>query len=38
LYWDIGKKIVEKQEQLRWGKGVFEKRHQVVAEIPWGRT
>jgi hypothetical protein len=25
LYWDIGKKIVEKQEQLGWGKGIVEK-------------
>jgi len=25
LYWDIGKKIVEKQEQFGWGKGVVEK-------------
>jgi predicted nuclease of restriction endonuclease-like (RecB) superfamily len=25
LYWDIGKKIVEKQEQFGWGKGIVEK-------------
>ena len=25
LYWDIGKKIVENQEQFGWGKGVVEK-------------
>jgi predicted nuclease of restriction endonuclease-like (RecB) superfamily len=25
LYWDIGKKIVEKQEQLGWGKSIVEK-------------
>jgi predicted nuclease of restriction endonuclease-like (RecB) superfamily len=25
LYWDIGKKIVEKQEQFGWGKSVVEK-------------
>src|SRR3989339_729164 len=24
LYWDLGKKIVEKQEQLRWGKSIVE--------------
>jgi predicted nuclease of restriction endonuclease-like (RecB) superfamily len=25
LYWDIGNKIVEKQEQFGWGKSVVEK-------------
>jgi predicted nuclease of restriction endonuclease-like (RecB) superfamily len=25
LYWDIGKKIVERQEQFGWGKSVVEK-------------
>lgn len=25
LYWDIGNKIVEKQEQFGWGKGIVEK-------------
>jgi predicted nuclease of restriction endonuclease-like (RecB) superfamily len=25
LYWDIGKRIVEKQEQFGWGKGIVEK-------------
>jgi predicted nuclease of restriction endonuclease-like (RecB) superfamily len=38
LYWDIGKKIVERQEQFSWGKSVVEKLRRLVAEIPWGQN
>ncbi len=35
LYWDIGKMIVEKQEQLGWGKSVVEQlAKDLQAEFP----
>lgn len=35
LYWEIGKSIVEKQEQLGWGKAVVEKlSHDLMEEFP----
>ena len=38
LYWDIGKMIVEKQEQLAWGKSVVEQlAKDLQAEYPGQR-
>ena len=35
LYWDIGRKIVERQENGGWGKGVVEKLSEDIrAEFP----
>jgi len=35
LYWEIGKGIIEKQEQLGWGKSVVERlSHDLMAEFP----
>ena len=35
LYWDIGKSIIEKQQQTRWGKSVVENlAKDLQAEFP----
>jgi hypothetical protein len=35
LYWDIGRRIVEKQEKLGWGKSVVETlSRDLKAEFP----
>lgn len=35
LYWDVGKGIVEKQENLGWGKSVVESlSHDLIVEFP----
>jgi len=35
LYWDIGKSIVEKQQQTGWGKSVVEKLAGDLQAISW---